>query len=237
MRSKGRLVTPRRYNTITPEERERRALHRAKVKLGEAEFARLKKSYGELSKTFGGHSDLLNGVIIALVQNNLSNIEIRVMTGCGVSKITRVRKLLKCPALAKPEPRVPAHACTQKDLDNIRSHLESLETEDGFPCAHRRPIKFFTTAGLSWKKIYLGYKECMILRDPPQRILSPSRWREYVRAFFPGLRLCRPKMDLCDRCVRIETELYDPNISAERKEFLEQEKKLHLEEAIRQRRT
>ena len=67
MRSKGRLVTPRKYNTITPEEREKKALPRAKVKQDEAEFARLKKSYGELSKTFGDRSTLLNGVIIALV--------------------------------------------------------------------------------------------------------------------------------------------------------------------------
>ena len=237
MRSKGRLVTPRRYNKITPKERDRRALYRAKVKLGDPEFSRLKKSYGELSRAYGDRSDLLNGVIMALVQNNLSNVEIRAMTGCGVSKITRVRKILKSPARAKTQPRRPAHACAQKDLDNIRFHLEGLNTEDGYPCAHRRPIKFFTTAMLTWKKIYLGYKECMTEQDPPQRVLSPVRWREYVRAFFPGLHLCRPKMDLCDRCVRIETELYDPNITAERREFLEQEKKLHLQEAIKQRRT
>ena len=71
---------------------------------------------------------------------------------------------------------------------------------------------------------------------PPQRVLSHRRWREYVKAIYPGLKLSRPKADLCDRCVRIELELLSPDITPERKEFLKMEQEVHLDEARTQRR-
>ena len=71
---------------------------------------------------------------------------------------------------------------------------------------------------------------------PPARVLSPRRWREYVGAYYPGLRLTRSKTDLCDRCVRIEIELKSPGISEDRKTMLEEEQKLHIDEAVQQRR-
>ena len=70
---------------------------------------------------------------------------------------------------------------------------------------------------------------------PPMRVLSPRRWREYLVAIFPGLRLSRPKSDLCDRCVRIEIELNTPGLTDEQKKMLEAEQKVHLEDAIEQR--
>ena len=71
--------------------------------------------------------------------------------------------------------------------------------------------------------------------QPPQRVLSPRRWREYVSAIYPGLRLTRSKTDLCDRCVRIEIELKTPDLAEDRRKMLEEEKKLHLDEAVKQR--
>ena len=57
-----------------------------------------------------------------------------------------------------------------------------------------------------------------------------------MRALFPGLRLSRSKVDLCDRCLKIDIELKTPGLPQQRKDFLEQEKLLHLDEAISQRR-
>ena len=71
--------------------------------------------------------------------------------------------------------------------------------------------------------------------NPPMRVLSHRRWREYVAALYPGLRLSRPKTDLCDRCVRIEIELNSPGITDERRKILEEEKEVHLADAIEQR--
>ena len=72
--------------------------------------------------------------------------------------------------------------------------------------------------------------------DLPRRCISKVRKREYVRVLYPGLRLSRSKTDLCDRCVRIEIELKSPDLSDERRTFLEEEKKVHVKEAIEQRR-
>ena len=52
---------------------------------------------------------------------------------------------------------------------------------------------------------------------------------------FPGLKLSRPKSDLCDRCVRIELELLSPDITPEREAHLKEEKTVHLAAAIIQR--
>ena len=52
---------------------------------------------------------------------------------------------------------------------------------------------------------------------------------------FPGLKLSRPKSDLCDRCVRIDVELSNPDITPEREAHLKKEKTVHLEAAIIQR--
>ena len=73
-------------------------------------------------------------------------------------------------------------------------------------------------------------------RNPSVRVLSPRRWREYVKALFPGLHLAKTRSDLCDRCMRIDLELKCPGLSAERKEALEEEKAMHLQDAILQRR-
>ena len=54
-------------------------------------------------------------------------------------------------------------------------------------------------------------------------------------AMYPGLRLSRPKTDLCDRCVRIEIELNTPGLTEEKKKILEDEQKVHLDDAIKQR--
>ena len=71
--------------------------------------------------------------------------------------------------------------------------------------------------------------------NPPRRVMSVRRWREYVRAIFPGLKLSRPKSDLCDRCVRIEMELLSPDTSPQRAALLMEEKEVHLSDAIKHR--
>ena len=76
--------------------------------------------------------------------------------------------------LDKSRPR-PTHAVTQNDLDAITTHLSSFETEDGFPCAHRRLRKFFVVQGLTWTKIWESYCTFMENKDPPVRVLSRGR--------------------------------------------------------------
>ena len=235
LREKGRLVVPRKCTPLTPEQREARAVERALVKLGQQEYDRVKLLLLSLGGEAQRNKTLVDGVIMGLLQRNLSNLEIRSFHKFGNSRINRIRRLLKNPdLLLRKRPR-PVHAVTTSDRENLRAHLATYETEDGFPCAHRRPRKFFVRQGVTWLGVWKEYRKSMQDKDPPQRVLSLVRWREYVRAIFPGLHLSRPKSDLCDRCVRIEIELGSPDITPERKQYLLEEKEVHLEAAIAQR--
>ena len=76
----------------------------------------------------------MDGIIIGLIQNNLSNGEVRAVLGCGTSRVTRLRNFLKHPESAMKPRAKPKHAVNQSDLDNIKRHLESFDTEDGYSC-------------------------------------------------------------------------------------------------------
>ena len=142
LRKKGRLVVPKPLKKSTEAERNLRARMRAKTKLGEDKYKRLRDSYIRCQNTEGVSKTLLDGVIIGLIQQNLSNLEVRATLGCGFSRIDRLRKAIKNPLLFKKARIKPAHAINDVDLDNLKQHLQSFDTEDGFPCAHRRPIKY-----------------------------------------------------------------------------------------------
>ena len=68
-----------------------------------------------------------------------------------------------------------------------------------------------------------------------QRVLSYNRFTEYIHYFFPGLRLSRTVEDACDACVRIETQLQDPDLNPSDQEALQLELKGHLDAAKDQR--
>ena len=66
LREKGRLVVPKPVKKSTEEERNMRARIRAKTKLGEDKYKRLRDSYIRFQKTEGVNKTLLDGVIIGL---------------------------------------------------------------------------------------------------------------------------------------------------------------------------
>lgn len=67
-------------------------------------------------------------------------------------------------------------------------------------------------------------------------VLSPQRWRQYIQSHFPGLRLSQSKEDVCDLCVRIDTQLLSPNISEDMQAQLLLEKSTHIYVVVGQRR-
>ena len=121
------------------------------------------------------HASLADGLIMSLIQRSLSNIEIRATVGCGYSRINRIRKLMADPQRKKIVRKPPPHAVTEKQLNNLKNHIKSYETEDGFACAHRRARKFFVKQGLKWKGIYKSYEKLMKSQVPPARVLSRRR--------------------------------------------------------------
>lgn len=69
-----------------------------------------------------------------------------------------------------------------------------------------------------------------------KRVMSYSRWTQIIHFYKPGLKLARSKEDVCDACVRIDILLLDPDLSEADKLELEQQKRVHLDAAIGQRR-
>ena len=150
MRLKGRLVAKRNIRCLTPKERADRAKQRVVDKLGKTEFDRIVKQYSTLNSLKTRKSQfLIDGMIMGLIQQNLANREIRQVFKVGNDRINRIRRVIKNPELLRKKPFVPKHAATPSDIERIKTHLELFDTEDGFPCAHRRALKFFLKQGLT----------------------------------------------------------------------------------------
>ena len=114
-------------------------------------------------------------MIMALVQQNLSFAEIRSIFRCGNDRIRRIREIISNPKVLQKKRPAPKHAITDEDLEVLMDHISGYETEDGYPCAHRRLLKFFIVQGLTWTSIWKSYKRAAETKDPPRRSLSRVR--------------------------------------------------------------
>ena len=83
MRAKGKLVAPRRGKKSTEAERRVRALDRAKSVLGQSEFDRVHTLFQSLNVAGNKSRPVLDGIIMGLLQRNLSHYQIRAVTGIG----------------------------------------------------------------------------------------------------------------------------------------------------------
>ena len=91
----------------------------------------------------------MDGMIINLIQLNLSNNMVRAVFNCRISGVTRIRRVMENPELINSRRYTPIHAVSKEDLDALKAHLATMDTEDSFPCAHRRPQKYFIESGLT----------------------------------------------------------------------------------------
>ena len=154
LRLKGRLVAPKHRKKLTQAQRDERSLLAAKEKLGNEKLVKLRKGWDSIKNSTQSDKNLvMNGMIMNLAQLNLSNNMIRAIFGCGTSRICRIRRIMDNPDLINLKRRTPSHAVRTEDLDALKEHLSTLDTEDSFPCAHRRPQKYFLEPGLTWCKI------------------------------------------------------------------------------------
>ena len=144
------MVAPRSGKRQGPDIKLLRATESAKLKITPARFEKLRASYVALSAaTARNRKKLEDGMIMALIQQNLSCDQIRSVFGCGNSRIKRIRNIMKEPTLLDKKRPSPKHAVRKEDLENLKEHLSGYDTEDGFPCAHRRPRKFLIVQGLT----------------------------------------------------------------------------------------
>ena len=125
MRAKGKLVALRKSKKLTEEERRARALERAKGKLGLDETNRIQKLFQSLNVVGNNSRSVLDGVIMSLLQRNLSHNQIRAVTGIGGPRIDRVIRVMKNPSLLNKNRPKPVHAVITEDLNNIKMNLQT----------------------------------------------------------------------------------------------------------------
>ena len=100
--AKGRLVAPRRTKKLSRKEqetvRERNAEKEARRKLGEEKFETLQSRWASLDTGNGGKDQITaNGMIVCLLQQNMTQREIRAVFGCGKGRVRRIREALRNP--------------------------------------------------------------------------------------------------------------------------------------------
>ena len=128
MRAKGRLVAKMNVRSMTPEETAKRAKGRVIEKLGKSEYDRMLKQYltpSELNTTES--QSLIDGMIMSLIQQNLTDRMIRQVFAVGNNRIKRIRKIIKNPELLVKKPFVPKHAASSADIGRIKAHLATYD--------------------------------------------------------------------------------------------------------------
>jgi hypothetical protein len=89
-------------------------------------------------------------------------------------------------------------------------------------------------AKLTWMELWKQYEKKMVSFE--RRVMSFSRWTQYVKLHQPGVCLTRMAEDVCDSCVRIDIQLVHNDLPPEEWQHLVLEKGMHLQAAIDQRR-
>lgn len=190
-------------------------------KLGEDIAGSLKEEYDQSTK---GEQD---GIIKTLLTENRSWPEIKGLLGVGGYKLNRIAQELTIPPeerLAPPK-KVPKHALTDADKNRIKAAIDAYDLEPGYPCAHREPLIYLHDGKKEWQDVYNDYVATL---EAGHRVVSKNRFREYVKFFYPRLRLKRHQTDVCNVCYKIDIELEQENITEDRKTELQVQKDVHI---------
>ncbi|CAM6105951.1 unnamed protein product [Calypogeia fissa] len=195
-------------------------------------WSKMQTNYGQLEWMQS------EGVIIGLINQGLSQKEIRAMLPVGGYRCARLKKAIETNFEnfhTKCGQQKGSTTVTEEQLNFVKTHATAWAIEDGFPCAHRCPRTYILEEGVTWKLLHERYKQEAELKNV--RVISHSRWRQLIQYHFPGLRLSRSSEDVCDACVRIETQLLCTDLSSSLREKLLLEKAMHIDAAVAQRHT
>eukprot|EP00644_Phytophthora_capsici_P015995 jgi/Phyca11/115563/e_gw1.28.270.1 len=163
---------PQRKRGKGPTRREA-AFGRAVDKLGEESGKKLRDDWNSWDTSYGGQSE---GVVLHLLQQGLSQCEIRAVIPVGGSRIDRLRKILV----------------------KILKVFNYPVLEEKFPCTHRRPRQYITEPNLTWNVVHARYVDDITRKDPTARTTSYSRFTQYIHFYYPGVKLTRTVEDVCD---------------------------------------
>ena len=177
------LLKSRGHKKRTLGEKLEQAKTKALCKLGDkapgiiGEFNNLSKSGTKDDK------EKQDGMIISLIMQGYSQIQIRSIFGVGGHRMDRLTKFVSLDEeereefLASRAAYKPKHAFKLEEVHAVKAHIESFDLEPSYPCAQcRQPLLYFAQANdgdkvWSWKDVYQKYVES----NPPGRIMSITR--------------------------------------------------------------
>lgn len=195
----GSSITRIRRNRKPKISRWETASKRVVGKLGGMEAAlALKKTFQELESNNRPEGCCYNNgdeLLISLIEQKFSNIELRAWFGIGGYRIGRLTK----PKQNKENSALDAHAFSEIDKKNLIRHICSwyARMKDVLFCeAH--PKTCFTEAGLTWRSLWREYKSSM--EQQQFRIMSYHRFLHYVHQFDPQISLSVPEDNICSDC-------------------------------------
>ncbi|ETN18574.1 hypothetical protein PPTG_04141 [Phytophthora nicotianae INRA-310] len=110
-----------------------------------------------------------------LLQQGLSQCDIRAIIPVGGSRVDRLRKIRELGPETwhtRRSQAAPWHAFSDEDIEAFKLHCATWILEDGFPCAHRRPRQYFTEPNLTWVVVHAHYVDDITRNEPTARTLS-----------------------------------------------------------------
>ncbi|CAK9229226.1 unnamed protein product [Sphagnum troendelagicum] len=220
-------------------DRKTNALERVVKKMGEESLNALKETWNAMKTGYGeAEWEHGEGVILGLMAQGYSDREIKALRGVGGSRVSQLRKIHKDGTWDESHTRrpmkVPHHALSSDYLTAFIEDFKTWELEDGFPCSHRRPRQYLVEAKLTWTELWKQYEKKMVSFE--RRVMSFSRWTEYVKLHQPSVRLTRMAEYVCDSYVCIDIQLARDDLPPKEREHLVLEKGMHIQVDIDQRR-
>lgn len=146
-----------------------------------------------------------------MISVGMSEIEIRSLITVVSSRVQRLRHF-DASNVRKRKPL--SHACNDETIAFLKSQYAKCELEEGFPYPRRRLTEYFIEDGITWRKVYAMYKEeyekLTVFERRKVNLMAYSTFTQYVRCFFPTVRMSRNQQDLCDSCVRLKLVISIP---------------------------
>ena len=107
-------------------------------------------------------------------------------------------------------------AVSKDMLDQLYRFTMHVPTELGYPCGHRRLLKYcLDPAVTSWDKLYDLHFAKFEEDNYLVRKLEKSSFFKCMAAYHPEFRLKRVKEDACDKCIELRKMLKDKSRSEE----------------------
>lgn len=227
------------------------ALERAHQLLGEETVAQIRGQWMAMDTRYGGADWAQSEEIVAqLLRQNLSEGVIRAIIPVGGSRVERLRKRLAAgedvvvdsattaTATVRTRPP-PKHALSDDDVATIKADAETWPLQEvpadtdhplTLACGHWAPAyRFFSESKLTWAKLHQRYAAATQARGG--RVVSYSRWTQYVHRLWPEVRLTAlGKDDICGDCGRhVKTEQEQPTTMEQDSEAKWARKRQHKE--------